>query len=84
MPDSALWNDLVEQLIFYDPYHEITGTPTDPSAEMAIRVALAPWRTLALRGDPVQSHAPVVDLRDPDNRMILKLITDEREEVGED
>ena len=81
VPDSALWNDLIEQLMFYDPYHEITGTPTDPSAGMAIRVALAPWRTLALRGDPVQSHAPVVDLRDPDNRMILKMITDERDRV---
>jgi signal transduction histidine kinase len=73
--------DKDSQLLFYDP---LSKTPvTNPSAnEMrAANVALAPLKLLSHEGSALQSPALSVDERDPDNRVMLKAITDDARRV---
>jgi signal transduction histidine kinase len=65
------------KLITYDAIRNKLARPNDAETTRAISVALAPWKTLAYRGDAVQSHAISVDERDPENRIILNPISDD-------
>jgi len=63
------------QIVYYDPATKSLRTPDDVSVERATMVALAPWKTLAYNGASLQSHEISVDEKDPDNRIILKPIS---------
>ena len=76
LPDSLLRNEVTEEVLIYDPYHAIAGTPTDPSVESAVHVALAPFRTMVQSSEQLLKQQRVVDEHDLDNRIIFNPITD--------
>ena len=71
------WGDL----LVYDPLTELYGEPADVAMARAISVALAPWKTLSEKELPIQSHEVLVEEKDPDNRILLNPITDDRDVV---
>ena len=65
------------RLVTFDPRTKELGKPAEDSVARAIYVALAPWQALAHKEAVLQSHDFSVDERDPENRMILKPISEE-------
>jgi signal transduction histidine kinase len=69
------------KLAIYDPRTESLDTEPPTSVQRAIHVSLAPWKTLAHSGASLQSHDLTVDERDPDNRIILKPISQDESKI---
>jgi signal transduction histidine kinase len=65
-------------MVAYDATSGKTGDPLDPATHQAITIALSPWKTLAHKGGEVQTDTLVVEEKDPENRIILRPIIDEK------
>lgn len=73
----------ISQILFYHPSATCSRMPSppEPTQLRAVKVALSPWKLLSLKDTPVESTNLTVDERDPENRLILKPVTDELSKV---
>jgi signal transduction histidine kinase len=62
---------------YYDPINETVGPPKDHATMRAIHVALAPWKTMLMKGGQLSTHVLAVDEKDPNNRIILNPLSDD-------
>lgn len=69
------------EVVFFDPECSCWGEPADDRTLQAVHVASAPWVMLGLRRAAVETIELQVDEKDPEVRMILNPITDERRRV---
>ncbi|HVF49143.1 MAG TPA: HAMP domain-containing sensor histidine kinase [Pyrinomonadaceae bacterium] len=69
------------QILFFDPHDQSRITDVPAEEMRAANVASAPFKLLGQEGTPLRSLALTDDMRDPDNRMLLKPITDEASKV---
>jgi signal transduction histidine kinase len=63
------------QVRFYDPRTRELAMPDDPAVARATMVAMAPWKTLAYSGASLQSHELTVEEKDPQNRILIRPIS---------
>ncbi|MGH9868619.1 MAG: sensor histidine kinase [Candidatus Polarisedimenticolia bacterium] len=68
------------KVMAFDPVSGM-GPPTSTDESRAIYVAAAPWWMLSDKGDTVKAVGLVVDERDPENRLIINPIVDEKGRV---
>jgi signal transduction histidine kinase len=64
------------EILFYTPTSHLMEMRPNSLESRAVSVACAPWRILGIEGTPIESVNLNVDERDPENRIILKPITD--------
>ncbi len=69
------------QILFFNSDDSSKPAEVSPDEARAANVASAPFKLLSHEGTPVQSTSLSVDERDPENRIILKPITDESSRV---
>ena len=65
----------------YNPGRHRLETPPASDESLAIIVASSPWQIASYTGRPTESISLIVDERNPDYRLILNPITDERSMV---
>ncbi|MEM8929638.1 MAG: HAMP domain-containing sensor histidine kinase [Acidobacteriota bacterium] len=66
-----------EDIQFFDRESGQLFVPEWSSEVAAVQIAIAPWRVLRKKGDPIDDTPFVVEERDPNHRMILKPLTGE-------
>jgi signal transduction histidine kinase len=69
------------EILFYTPSSHSLENHLDPSESRAVSIACASWKIISLEGTAVDSVGLNVDERDPENRIILKPITDRSSKV---
>ena len=67
--------------LFFDPHDQSQTAEAAPAELRATTVVSAPYRLLHKEGTPVMASKLGEDLRDPDNRIIFKPITDQQSRV---
>jgi two-component system phosphate regulon sensor histidine kinase PhoR len=69
------------RLWFYDAERQELHSPLASPESLAVVSACTPWQVLSLRGGFAESTELQVDERDPERRIILKPVTDDRSGV---
>jgi len=69
------------KLLFYEPWFAAMESPSSVAEARAVYVATAPWHALSEEEAPVDTLDPVVDERDPENRIIMRPILDADDRV---
>ncbi len=67
--------------LFFDEAEGKLYAPPASEESMAAIVACTPWQMIRMRGATVEAAVPSVDERNPDYRMILRPVLDERGQV---